>query len=113
MYMYVQGVCMYIQCIYMVYTQSVNIYTRFDNVHAMYVIGTYIVSRNTVETHTLYNQLFHQVFGADTEMQYAAISHSPPVQGKTRMGAVPVQKMANFLMQGQTQLKQRRPSASL
>ena len=86
--MYIQGLAMYMQCMYLVHTLSVI-------------------------THTGYNQLFHQVFGADTEMQYAAISHSPPVQGKTRMGAVPVQKMANFLMQGQTQLKQRRPSASL
>ena len=79
----------------------------------MYMQCMYFVHTLSVETQTGSNQLFHQVFGADTEMQYAAISHSPPVQGKTRMGAVPVQKMVNFWMQGQTQLQQRRPSASL
>ena len=82
MYMYISGLTIYMQCMYLVHTTS-------------------------VKTHTGYNQLFYQVFGAYTEMQYVVISHSPHLQGRLRMGAVPVQKMVNFFMQGQTQLKQK------
>ena len=53
-----------------------------------------------------FNQLSQQVFVAITEMQ---MSLSPLMQGTMRiimrMGAVPVQKMVIFFMQGQTLLK--------
>ncbi len=78
----------------------------------MYMQFMYMVQTKSVQSHTGFNQLSQQVFVANTEMQYWMISLIPPLQGRMRMRAVPVQKMVIF-MQGQTLLKQRRPSASL
>ncbi len=50
----------------------------------------------SVHAYTGLNQLSQQVLGANTEMQYGVISLSPPLQGRMRMGAVPVQKIVNF-----------------
>ena len=67
----------------------------------MYVHGTYQISPGTY----WFNQLSLQVFVDNTEMQYCVMSLSPLLQGTTRIGAAPVQKMVIFFMQGQTQLK--------
>jgi hypothetical protein len=64
MYMYIHCMNMYMQCMYMVHI-----------------------------AHTGFNQLSLQVLVDNTEMQNREISHSPLLQGRIWMGAVPVQKM--------------------
>ncbi len=58
----------------------------------------------------LISTYFTQGFVANRER---VITLCPPLQWRMGMGAVPVQKMVNFSMQGQTLQKWRRPSASL
>ena len=51
----------------------------------------------SVQAPTEFNQLSHQVFVANKELLHGVISLSPPLPGRMRMGAVPVQKMVIIL----------------
>ena len=97
--------CLYNVCtrLYNVCTCTTHVQRMYMSIHCMYMY----VHGFTVHN---FNQLSQQVLVAITEMQ---MSLSPPMQGTTRMGAVPVWKMVIFFMPGQMLQKQRRPSASL
>ena len=95
MYMSVQCTYTFVPCIYITWHCACIVHT------CMYIV------------HTGFNLLSQQDFVENTEMQYRVISLSPPLQGRIKILAVPVQMMVIFLMQGQTLLKLRRPSASL
>ena len=95
MYMSVQCTYTFVPCIYITWHCTCIVHT------CMYIV------------HTGFNLLSQQDFVENTEMQYRVISLSPPLQGRIKTLAVPVLMMMIFLMQGQTLLKLRRPSASL
>ncbi len=67
----------------------------------VYMQGTYMVRTTSVHAYTGFqvNQLSQQVFRANTEMQYRVIYLNPLLQGRMRMGTVPVQKMVNCFHQ--------------
>ncbi len=97
------------------YTKVVYAYNMWypGHVQCMYTVCTciYHVCTCTYCVHTCFNQLSQQVFMATTEMQMQDWRIFLSLW-RMRMGAVPVQKMVNFFMRGQTLLKWRRPSAS-
>ena len=88
-------------CLYHVQTCMYNVHTMFKHVHT----HTYKRMHMYMQCTYIFNLLSYQVFVANTEMQNSGISLSLLMPGRTRMGAVPVQKMVIFFMQGQTQLK--------
>ena len=75
----------HVQCMYR-YIHSMTSMT-------MYMQCMYMVHTKSVQAHTGFNQLYQQVFVDNTEMQNRGISLSPLLQGRIWMGAVPVQKM--------------------